>query len=370
MKGTYTMTTMEKRLFIKRRGWNEADSILDTPQKAEVGASMRGVNAIADEAKTVAQKKGIVPVFFATDNNYLPFLAVTLESILENSSRDYDYKIYVLHSGVCDKYREAIERYSREGFSVSFVDVTERLKEIAEHLHMRDYYTCTTYFRIFIAEMFPQFDKALYLDCDLVALGDISALYGYELGDNLIGGAPCEGVNSFEVYKKYVREVDGLDPDYFFNAGVILMNLKAFREEGFYENFAKLLKEYKFSLIQDEDYLNVLCQDRVLRLPRAWNKTPVAPDILPREDLRIVHYLMTWKPWHYADIPYQEYFWEYAQKTEFFNDLQNGLQNYSFADLEKDKACEENLKALARSEIAREDGYFKVYGKRYGNIEK
>lgn len=368
MKRTYPVPTTAQKLIVGRRGWCEADSYIHTPQKADTGASARGVNAIADKTHPLAQKKGMIPIFFATDNNYLPFLAVTLESILENSSRAYDYEIFVLHSGVDEDYREAIERYQREGFSVSFVDVSKRLKEIASSLHMRDYYTCTTYFRVFIAEMFPQFDKALYLDCDLVALGDISALYGYDLGDNLIGGAPCEGVNSFAVYKRYVREVDGLNPDYFFNAGVILMNLKAFREEGFYARFAELLKKYKFSLIQDEDYLNVLCQDRVLRLPRAWNKTPVAPDILPREELRIVHYLMTWKPWRYTDIPYQEYFWEYAQKTEFYRFLSDMQKNASFADLERDMACEENLKLLAESEIAREDGYFKKYGKRYGNI--
>lgn len=62
-------------------------------------------------------------------------------------------------------------------------------------------------------------------------------------------------MNSFEVYKKYVSEVDGLDPSMFFNAGVILMNLKSFREENFYERFADLLKKYKFTVIQDEDYL-------------------------------------------------------------------------------------------------------------------
>lgn len=350
-----------------RRGWNEADARIHTPLKAETGKSAAGrPGYIASEAKNA----GVIPIFFATDDNYLPFLAVTLESLRENASREYLYRIYVLHSGVSPDYEEKIRRYSEEGFEVSFVDVTERLKGISSLLHMRDYYTCTTYFRIFIAGMFPQYDKALYLDCDTVVLGDVSALYNYELGDNLIGGAPCEGVNSFEVYKRYVREVDGLNPDMFFNAGVILMNLKAFREEGFYESFADLLKKYKFTVIQDEDYLNVLCQDRVLQLPRAWNKFPVSRDRLSREDLRIVHYGMTWKPWHYRDIPYKEYFWEYAEKTEFYLLIRGIFERFSLADMRRDMSCESGLQALARGEIARKDGYFKVYGKRYGNVRK
>lgn len=345
-----------------RRGWNESDMQHPTPWKSEFGASKKEENA-----KGVTEKKGIIPIFFATDDNYLPFLSITLESLWENSSHAYDYKMYVLHSGIRQDYQEKILRYNKEGFSISFVDVSERVKEIAADLHMRDYYTATTYFRVFIASMFPQYDKAFYLDCDTVILGDVSELYEQNLDGYMLAGAPCEGVNSFEVYKRYVTEVDGLNPDYFFNAGVLLLNLKAFREEGFYEQFADLLRKYKFTVIQDEDYLNVLCQDKVLRLPRSWNKSPVANDVLPREELRIVHYLMTWKPWRYTDIPYQEYFWEYAVRTEFYDQLKGMLDSATVADMEKDKLVEKNLKALAESEISRPDGYFKVYGKRYGN---
>lgn len=342
---------------MKRRGWSEATERIDTPCTVEDAKDLR------HEKLAKGQE---IPLFFATDDNYLPFLSITLQSIKENSCRDYNYKIYVLHSGVREDYIEKILRYSEKGFDVEFVDVTEKLKDIAAHLHMRDYYTCTTYFRVFIAGMFPQYDKALYLDCDTVVLGDVSELYSYDLGDNLIGGAPCEGVNSFDVYKRYVAEVDGLNPDYFFNAGVILMNLKSFREEGFYEQFADLLKKYKFTVIQDEDYLNVLCQDRILQLPRTWNKAPVGMDVLPEKDLKLVHFLMTWKPWHYGDIPYQEYFWRYAEKTEFYPLIKEMFDSFSKEDVEKDKKVEAGLKALAQSEIDRADRYFTVYGKCYG----
>ncbi len=350
-----------------RRGWNEAETEILTPLKSEIGRSKKSEN---ERLTGTEPKKGTIPVFFATDDNYLPFLAVTLESLWENCSRRYNYEIFVLHTGVSKEYEEKILRYNKEGFSLSFVDVTERLKEIGEYLHIRDYYTPTTYFRVFIAGMFPQYDKAFYLDCDTVILGDISELYETDMEKCLLAGAPCEGVNSFDVYKRYVSLHNGLSPDYFFNAGVLLLNLKAFREEGFYRQFADLLKRYKFAVIQDEDYLNVLCQDRVMRLPRAWNKTPVARDILPREDLRIVHYIMTWKPWHYTDIPYQEYFWEYAERTEFYGLLQGMPESFTLANMENDKLCEQRLKELAAKEILREDNYFKKYGKEYGSLQK
>ncbi len=348
-----------------RKGWNEADVAIYTPLKSDIGRSKKEENKRID--KTV-QKKGVIPIFFTTDDNYLPFLSITLESLWENSSREYDYEMYVLHSGLREDYIQKILRYNeRDGLKITFLDVTERASKIVEHFQMRDYYTPASYYRLFIPEMFPDYEKAFYFDCDTVIMGDVSELFEIDMGENIIAGIPCEGVNSFDVYKQYVSLHNGLNPDYFFNSGVMLMHLENFRKAGIFEQFVDLLKKYKFAVIQDEDYLNVLCQDRVMRLPRAWNKSPVALDVLPREDLRIVHYLMTWKPWHYTDVPYQEYFWEYAERTEFYDYLKSLLENFTVADMENDKLCEKRLKELAVREIAREDNYFKTYGKRYGN---
>ena len=115
-----------------RRGWNEANVSLKTPLKADRGASKAKENR-----KGVAKaKKGSIPIFFATDDNYLPFLSVTLESMWENCSREYDYELYVLHSGVRREYEEKILAYNKEGFHISFVDVTARLATILQHLHI------------------------------------------------------------------------------------------------------------------------------------------------------------------------------------------------------------------------------------------
>ena len=59
-------------------------------------------------------------------------------------------------------------------FSVQFDHVTEYLHSVQEKLPLRDYYSKTTYFRLFIAEMFPEIDKAIYIDSDTVVLGDIA----------------------------------------------------------------------------------------------------------------------------------------------------------------------------------------------------
>ena len=45
----------------------------------------------------------VIPVFFATDDNYAPFLGVTLKSMFENASREYFYEVYVLITSLNSK---------------------------------------------------------------------------------------------------------------------------------------------------------------------------------------------------------------------------------------------------------------------------
>ena len=117
-----------------------------------------------------------INLFFAVDNNYCPFLSSALESIIQNANHKFNYNIYILHNGVSLLNQEIIKSQVKNQ-RVEFVDVEPKLKELAAELAVRDYYTVTTYCRMFIPNMFPSIDKALYLDSDIIVNGDISSLY-------------------------------------------------------------------------------------------------------------------------------------------------------------------------------------------------
>ena len=69
--------------------------------------------------------KKVIPIFFATDNNYVPFLAVALTSLLDNASNDYFYKIYILTTSLKKEYIEQLKLICRDarpdGVSIAFV---------------------------------------------------------------------------------------------------------------------------------------------------------------------------------------------------------------------------------------------------------
>ena len=131
--------------------------------------------------------KNIIPIFFTTDDNYIPFLTVSIYSLIKNSSIKNYYKIYILNTGLSQSSIKSINNLKRPHVEFNFVNVTDRVNYISNELHTRDYYSKTTYFRLFIPNMFPEYDKALYLDSDIVLLDDVAKLYNTDIKDNLVG---------------------------------------------------------------------------------------------------------------------------------------------------------------------------------------
>ena len=71
-----------------------------------------------------------IPVFFAVDNGYIPFLGVALSSLIENTSKENKYAIKVLYTSVTEENKARIKKYERENISIEFIDLNKQLEEI------------------------------------------------------------------------------------------------------------------------------------------------------------------------------------------------------------------------------------------------
>ena len=293
----------------------------------------------------------VIPIFFAVDDVYIPFLAVALESLIDNSSKDYYYSVKVLHTNVSEENRNKIYKYKRENVDVEFVDLNYYIERVKDKLYTRDYYTKSTYFRLFVPDLYPQYSKALYLDSDITIVGDIAELYNTEMGNNLVAGIPDGAVQTIDTFKEYVEKFVGVrDYNEYFNAGILLMNLAELRKFRFQEKFLYLLEKVKYTVAQDQDYLNRLCKGRVKIVDKVWNAMPMPELGIPAEDVKLVHYNLNAKPWHYDNILYQEFFWKYAKKTEFYDDIVNQLNSYTDQQKADDMEKGKKLIELAKYE--------------------
>ena len=272
----------------------------------------------------------IIPIFFATDDNYVPFLAVSIKSLLDNASKEYFYNIHILTDGISEENKRELQKHMSVNSKLIFDDVSNHVSRIKSRLDatLRDYYTASIFYRLFIAALYPEYKKAIYLDCDITVIDDISKMYQIDLGDNIFGVVTDDVIASVEQFKVYAREGVGVDDNKYFNSGVLLMNLEKYREEKIKERFVYLLVKYNFeTAAPDQDYLNVLCKDKVLYLEKGWDR--MSTDENYDGDLHIIHYNNFRKPWYYDNVPYEKYFWEYAPKTTFYQKILNMKKNFT-----------------------------------------
>ena len=295
----------------------------------------------------------VIPIFFAVDDGYIPFLAVALESMIEHASKNFYYSIKILYTNITEENKQKINKYNGANINIEFVDLNYYIEEVKDKLYTRDYYTNTTYFRLFIPNLYPQYSKALYLDSDIVVLGDISELYNIDIEDNLVAAAPDDVIQTQKVFQDYAERVVGVsDYKHYFNAGILLMNLDEFRKFDFQKKFLYLLETIKFTVAQDQDYLNRLCKGKTRIIDKTWDRMPIATDDVKEEDIKIIHYNLAYKPWHFDDVLYKEYFWKYAEKTEFIDEIRKIKDAYTEEERFKDMQQYKSLQELAKKETS------------------
>lgn len=313
------------------------------------------------EMKSLSQygKKAEIPIFFACDEGFVKYTMVSMKSIMENADRSRKYHIYILHMGITEATQAKVLAMADEEFAIDFVDVTDKMRSIADKLPIRDYYSNTTYFRLFIPDMFPQYRKALYIDSDTIVVGNIAELYDHKLGKLYAGVCPDRVVAQTDILGDYVEKVLGVKRARYFNAGVMLMNCSQFRENHLLDEFLEMLHIYLFVVAQDQDYLNLICKNQVLYMEPKWNAQVFGELACPEEEVGLFHFNMAAKPWHYEDCRLAEYFWKYAKMTADYDAIKEGLANYTDEQRYNDSVSGEKLIQLAVSEINREDNYLR-----------
>lgn len=292
-------------------------------------------------------KSQIIPVFFATDNNYIPFLAVALKSMQDNANKKYTYNIHILHNGLSAKNVNLINKFNNNNFNIIYNDVAKSLAKFKTTLFTRDYYSQAIYYRLFIPSMFPEYKKAIYLDCDVAVKGDISELFSTELENNLLGAVADEAVGIVPEFQAYTKNFLDVEGSKYFNSGVLVMNLDELRNFNFENKFVDLLNKFQFKVAPDQDCLNVLCKDKITFISKVWNKMPFPDQNLTVEDLKLIHYNLSYKPWHYDDILYEKVFWNYAKQTEYLEDILLHKANYTDEQKQNDQIAGERLIKMA-----------------------
>ncbi|MGB4653861.1 MAG: glycosyltransferase family 8 protein [Bacteroidales bacterium] len=278
------------------------------------------------------ESKNLIPVFFAIDDAYAPLLGVALKSIIINASKKRNYKVIIIQENVSDTNQRKLLSLANENFDIEIISMGKSLENITDRSENRlrcDYFTMTIFFRLFIPEMFPEYDKCLYLDSDIVVPGDISELYDTDVQNYLIAACPDYSSSDVPPLINWMENAVGVDRHKYVNSGILVMNLKKLREVKLEEHFMHLLNTYHFDCIApDQDYLNAMCKGQIFFLDESWDVMP-NPRRKEHPAPKLIHYNLFEKPWCYDNIQYADYFWKYAEMSDFYAQVKEIKDNYS-----------------------------------------
>ncbi|MBQ8546340.1 MAG: CDP-glycerol glycerophosphotransferase family protein [Clostridia bacterium] len=283
----------------------------------------------------ITPSKERIPVVLATNNAYAPFVSVTIESLLRNSDLYYYYDIFVFHTDLSRASIKALQAQT-PNYSVRCIDVSKYINPHLKNLPKNSkYITKETYYRIVMPSVLSEYDKAVYIDCDLVVLGDISKFYSFDVSKHMVGGVrnPLH-----TIMKEHIEEL-GLNPLKYINAGVLLMNLDMMRKKGFENTCFELLatRDLRF---MDQDAINLACENSIKYFDMSWNygwhyerlnnfkderyhllESELEEYEQASECINILHYTGDVKPWKNSKYRFGTIFWDYAKRSPFYKDI-------------------------------------------------
>ena len=269
-----------------------------------------------------------IPVALAVDENYLPYAAVTINSLVSNT-KSGNLDVFLLHAGISETAKADFFKGVRtcENLSLRFVDIGDAVKESAAgRFIQKNYLTVTALFRLFIPKVFVAYEKLVYLDVDLVVCEDLSELYAADLGGCLFGAVHDFGIED------YVRTTSGLrdlaekygfsEWDGYVNSGVLLMDLAALRSADLLERLLPVAVDAA-RFCCDQDALNFICKGRIFHLNPKWNML-MFPSSYARQlmaaggQLGIVHFAgRLFKPWNHPWPLHAHLWWGYVEDLDF-----------------------------------------------------
>ena len=265
-----------------------------------------------------------IPIFFTFDNNYVIPAAVAFYSLLNKAKKDIFYKMYILHHDITSENQTLLKNIigKFESTELNFIDtenfMVDEFKEnnfSASTQSNKKAFTSDAILRCFAAKFFPQFDKIIYSDVDVVFNDDISELYDIDLTDKYIAAVK----NPFMKFSEH--ELSHLSPENYeklkntyFGGGIWVLNLAQIRKDNLEEKMIEIINDKTIiKRWNDQDIMNLACDNKVAYIPLNYIGFPYLLDIIQKDNWdshysrdelydsiinpKIIHYAAN-KPWN------------------------------------------------------------------------
>lgn len=289
--------------------------------------------SIFNTGRSLFKKTKVVPVFITITDDYAKYASAAINSLMKHSDPKRYYRVIIMYDKLSLMNRWRLRNMVTKNCAIEFHKMKYNLylqiimRYCAKRSGSGDFFARPVYYyRAFIARIFLQYDKGIYIDSDTVLMSDIGELYDIDLGDNVIAARVDPKVAMVPEFVDYVEKALNVPAKDYINSGVLLMDLKKLRKLHYVTQMTDLIKQDADLVAPDQDYLNVILKGKIMHLDKKWNLQPEKEN---PKNAKLLHYNLSKKPWYHDDVNSGEEFWKVVKGTGFYGDLMREKERYT-----------------------------------------
>ena len=184
------------------------------------------------------------------------------------------------------------DSFLKHNKDINFYEITEDkenlLKDFTNDLCGFSHVTKSCFLRLLIPLLFPNLDRALYVDCDTLCLGSIEELYSSDFENNYLIG--CRGIFYSDI------QASQLGIPYYINSGMLMFNIPLMNKENYFQQICDnwrgaIGKQKPFS--GDETIINWVFHNKIKLVNEKYNycyNRPYGDRAVSEQDVKIIHF--------------------------------------------------------------------------------
>lgn len=223
----------------------------------------------------------IYPVVYITDDNYAMPTAVSVTSLYYSKNDRYEYRVYIICTGVSDENLDRLKALSKSDFEVTLILEDNRFDGIraagVEHV------SGAALFKFELPNIFSQYEKILYLDGDTLVCKDLAELFETDIEDRYAAVVKDYKTTTYKI-PQLVKLNIAHKHKFYWNSGMMLLNLKNMRRD----NLSQKLYDYRMNgvnIFMDQDAFNVVFEENVRYVSFYYNTLTVIPEQFDRQTI-------------------------------------------------------------------------------------